>query len=216
MRILITGAARRIGRITAECLAKQGHKIAIHYNNSDIEAMALLSKLGGTENGHIAIQADLNDINNASSLLQQLQPWGKPAILINNASTYHRRGLENFSNSELLDDYNVNFFSPFILMREFKKSCGYGSIINILDQRIDTVEPEAGPYAFAKKSLRDATEACAMEWKPQIRVNGIAPGPILLQHEDLEAAENKDSMKKFTAIIREFITSQETGQIKTV
>ena len=116
MRVLITGAARRIGRMLAERLAAQGHKIAIHYNSSDIEALQLLAQLGGKEQGHIAIQCDLNDLDQTANLLNDLQGWGKPSILINNASTFFRRELENFSNEDRRKQMtqNTNIFRVLI------------------------------------------------------------------------------------------------------
>ncbi|MCM8531500.1 MAG: SDR family NAD(P)-dependent oxidoreductase [Lentisphaeraceae bacterium] len=196
MRVLITGGAKRVGRLLVTKLAAKGHKLAIHYNSSDIEAMKLLSEIGGTEAGHMIVQANLADLNETNKIIPQLLPWGKPAILINNASTYFRRGLNNFTNEELLEDYTINFFSPLALMREFNKHSGYGSIINILDKRVNHIEPEAGPYSLAKKSLRDATLACAQEWYPNIRVNAVAPGPILLPDESIEDAENKEKLNE--------------------
>ncbi|MCM8535748.1 MAG: SDR family NAD(P)-dependent oxidoreductase [Lentisphaeraceae bacterium] len=196
MRVLITGGAKRVGRLLVTKLAAKGHKLAIHYNRSDIEAMKLLNEIGGTDAGHMIVQANLADLNETNQLIPQLLPWGKPAILINNASTYFRRGLNKFTNEELIEDYTINFFSPFALMREFKKHSGYGSIINVLDKRVNHIEPEAGPYGLAKKSLRDATQACAMEWYPNIRVNAVAPGPILLPDESIDNAEKKAKLEE--------------------
>ena len=213
MRVLITGAAKRIGRMLAKELAQRGHKIAIHYNSSDIEAMKLLSELGGAEAGHIVIKCDLNNLDEASRLIPELRSWGKPAILINNASTYFRRGMENYSNEDLLSDYTVNFFSPLILMREFKKQCGFGTIINFLDRRVDLVEPEAGPYAFAKKSLRDATEACAQGWATKVRVNAIAPGPVLLPEEDYNSASEAELLDKICQTVIRFTETDVNGEI---
>jgi NAD(P)-dependent dehydrogenase (short-subunit alcohol dehydrogenase family) len=64
-------------------------------------------------------------------------------------------------------------------MLDFVRECRRGFIINLLDQRISRVEPGAGSYGLAKKSLRDATEAAAVEWAPEIRVNAVAPGIVL-------------------------------------
>jgi NAD(P)-dependent dehydrogenase (short-subunit alcohol dehydrogenase family) len=75
--------------------------------------------------------------------------------------------------------YQVNFFAPFELMRLFRKNVDSGVVVNLLDQRVALVDPDASVYNFSKKSLRDATEACALAWAPEIRVNGIAPGVVL-------------------------------------
>ena len=75
--------------------------------------------------------------------------------------------------------YNVNFFAPFQLMRFFASKMKRGCIINVTDQRVASVDPAAGIYGMAKKSLRDVTEAAALDWAPDIRVNAVAPGLIL-------------------------------------
>lgn len=217
MKILITGAAKRIGRMLSGHLANKGHQIAIHYNSSATDAESLLEELGGKSNGHCTIQANLGNLKEAESLLSTLMDeWGKPDVLINNASTYFRRGMTNFSNIEMMEDYTINFFSPLILMREFKKQCGTGSIINFVDRRVNYIDPEAGPYALAKKSLRDATEACAEEWSPSIRVNAIAPGPVLLPGEDPDNAERGDLLDKLLQGIDNFLDGSETGVIHVI
>lgn len=216
MRVLITGGAKRIGKLIVRKLASKGHKIAIHYNNSEAEALQLLAEIGGKEQGHMTIQCNLNDLDESSQLFHKLSSWGKPAILINNASTYFRRGFENFTNEELLEDYTVNFFAPLILMKEFHQQCGFGNIINILDKRIDLVDPDAGPYALAKKSLRDATLACAQEWFPKIRVNAVAPGPVLFPEEAIESASKIDLLDKLVETVVRFTESDASGEIKII
>ena len=216
MRILITGGAKRIGRLLVKEMASKGHKVAIHFNSSEIEALELLTEIGGKKQGHVTVQCNLNDLNESSKLFHRLNSWGKPAILINNASTYFRRGFEEFSIDELLEDYTVNFFAPLILMKDFHKECGFGSIINILDKRIDTVEHEAGPYALAKKSLRDATLTCAQAWFPKIRVNAIAPGPVLFPDEIIENASKRDLLRKIVKTVINFTESDANGEITVI
>ena len=216
MRVLITGGAKRIGRLLVKEMAAKGHKIAIHYNSSEIEALQLLQEIGGKEQGHTTIQCNLNDTSEVTLLFHNLNSWGKPAILINNASTYFRRGFEEFTNEELLEDYTVNFFAPLILMREFHKQCGFGTIINFLDKRINYIDPEAGPYALAKKSLRDATEACAKSWYPKIRVNAIAPGPVLLPDEDTSSAAEQEHLATIVRTVFHFIEAGSNGSIQVI
>ena len=197
-------------------LAKNGHKIAIHFNSSEEAAWNTLQKIGGRKAGHILVKADLSDLEQTLQVIPALQKWGKPAVLINNASTYFRRGMSEFSNAELIDDYTINFFSPLVLMREFKKHCGFGVVINFLDKRVDFVAPDAGPYALAKKSLRDATLSCAQEWAPKIRVNAIAPGPVLLPDEMVKSAEKKEALKALLEAVEHFINSPESGSVKII
>ena len=215
MKILITGAAKRIGRMISEHLASKGHQVAIHYNGSKADAEELLESLGRT--AHTVIQADLSNLSQTETLLNRLnESWGHPDVIINNASTYYRRGMSNFTSEELLEDYTINFFSPLTLMREFKTLCKKGSIINFIDKRVNAVEPEAGPYALAKKSLRDATLACSQEWQPEIRVNAIAPGPVLLPGESYDDALHSDLLVKILEKIDQLLTSKESGSISII
>lgn len=217
MKILITGAAQRIGRMLSEHLAENGHKIAIHFNSSENEAKSLLKKLGGKEQGHTILQADLSALEQAETLITRLKDsWGNPDVIINNASTYLRRGMSNFSNDELLEDYTVNFFSPLVIMKEFNRLCKKGSIINFLDRRVNEVEPEAGPYALAKKSLRDASLACAQEWQPHIRVNAVAPGPVLFPGESYKEAENIALLQKIKNSIDLLLVSKANASIHLI
>jgi len=200
----------------AEHFAEQGHHIAIHYNSSSDDAETLLHSLNNSEK-HTTIQANLSKLKDAEELLPKLiKDWGAPDVIINNASTYFRRGMSKFTNDELVDDFTVNFFSPLVLMREFKKLCGKGRIINFVDRRVDFTDPEAGPYALAKKSLRDATLACAEEWSPDIQVNAIAPGPVLFPDEDYKQAQKSDSLKRILEKVEELLNKDYTASITII
>ena len=178
--VLITGAAKRIGRSLALAFAESGWRVAIHYNRSRDEAEALLASLGGTATGHAIVQADFSEPASAARVIPDLQTQGFiPDVLINSASKYTRLPLAKATPELLSEAMTVNFQAPFELMRSFHSQIGKGCIINILDQRVAYVDPAAGPYALAKKSLRDATLAAALEWAPDIRVNAIAPGLVL-------------------------------------
>ncbi|MBQ6472782.1 MAG: SDR family oxidoreductase [Victivallales bacterium] len=178
--VLITGAAKRIGRSLALAFAEAGWRVAIHYNQSREEAESLLAQLGGVTAGHAIVQADFSVPSAASEVIPALTRQGFiPDALINSASKYTRLSLADIAPERLASALAVNFQAPFELMRSFRSHVGRGCIINILDQRVAYVDPAAGPYALAKKSLRDATLAAALEWAPDIRVNAIAPGLVL-------------------------------------
>ncbi len=178
-RILITGAGIRIGRGLARRLAADGARIVLHCNRSVEAARELLAELDGERAGHSLVQCDLTDASARDSLVSRLcrdEPlWG----LINNASAYSRKPLAEVTQEDLHRDFEINAFAPIRLMCEFRNRCQSGCIINLLDQRVAAVEPGAGSYALAKKTLRDATEAAALEWAPTLRVNAVAPGYVL-------------------------------------
>ena len=178
--ILITGAAVRIGRAIAEAFAEQGASVVIHYRSSEEEAVNLCDELTSIGGQHYTIQADLAKSEERDELIPRANELVDGLdCLINNASVYRRSYLAEVEEEDLWRDYIINFVAPFMLMRSFKKTVSTGSIINLLDQRVDVVDPAAGTYGCAKKSLRDVTEGSAVEWAPDIRVNGVAPGVVL-------------------------------------
>jgi len=180
LTVLITGAALRIGRAIAQAFAAQGDRVVIHYRQSGTAARELFAELGGESSGHQLVQADLANVDAAAQLIPTLLAQGlRIDCLVNNASHYSRRPLRDCDQLAMADAFAINFFAPFALMRAFAQHCQHGCIINLLDQRVNAVDPQAGAYALAKKALRDATEAAAIEWAPAIRVNAVAPGLVL-------------------------------------
>lgn len=177
---LVTGAAVRIGRAIALALAGAGVRVGVHYRNSEADARALVDELNSLSSGNYAVGADLTVESERSRLIPRVAEGKGPLhILVNNASVYRRKPLAQIDHDQVDKDMSVNFTAPLLLMRDFAESCRRGCIINMLDQRVAKTERSAGTYGLAKKSLRDATEAAALEWAPAIRVNGVAPGFVL-------------------------------------
>ncbi len=178
-RVLVTGGAVRIGQAIVRVFAAAGYRVVIHYRQSESAALALHAELGGDAAGHTVVQADLLDQSQVDGLLPAVTGAGGPIdVLVNSAAVYSRRPLSETDAQRLADAYAVNFIAPFLLMRSFATVCRKGAIINLLDQRVAQADFRAGAYGLAKKSLRDATEAAALEWAPRIRVNGVAPGLV--------------------------------------
>ena len=176
--VLITGAAKRIGRAIAMAFADDGWSIILHCNRSIAEAEKLRHSLPG--NGHAVVQGDFATAESITAFLENMEHSNLHFdCLVNSASCYLRKSLVATSLQKMTTLYNVNFFAPFQLMRFFAEKMKSGCIINITDQRTASVDPDAGIYALTKKSLRDATEAAALDWAPAIRVNAIAPGLVL-------------------------------------
>jgi NAD(P)-dependent dehydrogenase (short-subunit alcohol dehydrogenase family) len=177
MRVLVTGGAQRIGAALCRTFAAAGHKVVIHYRHSAAEAAALLAELGGHAAGHATVPADLTDPAQLAALLPGLRGQGRaPDCLVNSAGSFPRRRLVDETAETLRETFWLNTFAPFLLMRDFARLVGRGAIVNLLDQRIASVNPDVGAYAIAKQSLRDFTLAAALDWAPAIRVNAVAPG----------------------------------------
>ena len=144
----------------------EGAEVVVHCNKSEDEAKKL---------SKFVIQSDLSQPNSFPNLIKDCGPID---ILINNASIFSKDSL-SINPQEYLKEFAINFFSPFELIRQFAEQNREGVVLNILDRRILANEIMCLPYSLSKKSLAELTYAAALELAPKIRVNAIAPGPIL-------------------------------------
>jgi NAD(P)-dependent dehydrogenase (short-subunit alcohol dehydrogenase family) len=183
---LITGAARRVGKAFAQHLAAKGWNIAVHYNSSEQDAVALANELSGQYGNQqfIVVKADLAVEEEVATLFPQVTAkMGEPALLINNASLFKPSTLAATTSPLLEQTLQVNFKAPFQLMRDFYMLCGKGNIVNLADTRITTNHSGYAAYTLSKKMLWEATKMAALEFGPAIRVNAIAPGLTLPPEE---------------------------------
>jgi len=179
---LITGSAVRLGREIAHHLAKNGWDIALHYRTSskDVADFEAVLKTGFPEQRFYAFQADLGDVNQTQTLIKQVvKRFDQLNLLINSASIFESSPFKETSAESLVRHSQVNFVSPFILMRDFANNVSNGQIINIVDTRITSNKSDYLSYSLSKKSLWELTKMAALELAPDFRVNAIAPGAIL-------------------------------------
>lgn len=187
-RIFITGGGIRVGAAIARFFAQNGAKLIVHCNRSVREAEQLIAGFGGTGAGHSVVQCDLSKPDSIAELAPALRSAN---ILINNASTFARRTLLEESRADADRQFRINYTAPVELMKLFaENSLDPRLIINMLDQGIHHPDAASFSYAVSKKALAAATEAAALQLAPRIRVNGIAPGPVLppveLPHSKME------------------------------
>jgi NAD(P)-dependent dehydrogenase (short-subunit alcohol dehydrogenase family) len=175
-RVLITGGALRIGKALCEAFAAEGAEVIIHCNKSLKQAKELAVALPGCN--HQIISCDLNDATARANLLQRC---GRIDILINNASIFRSKNLFDESENNVRDNMEVNFMAPLSLMKQFaaQPDIQEGCIINFLDQEVAKDIGGGGGYSFSKRALKEATLAGALHSAPRIRINAIAPGPVL-------------------------------------
>ena len=173
---LVTGGARRIGRAITLALAERGARVAVHCNTSVEEAMQLPAAA--------VLQADLADAKQRAALVPRaLEELGGLDILVNNASTYEVASLAEVNEEAWDRALEVNLTAPFFLARDAGESmrrAGSGVIVNLTDWAIARPYPDRIPYFAAKAGLASATAGLARALAPQVRVNAVAPGPILL------------------------------------
>ena len=181
-KIIITGGATRIGAAIAKKLSGSNKEIVIHFNKSKIKAESLRKKLQnyGTKvylvKGDLSKEKDINKIIKfAKSKLKYFD------CLINNASLFENDKLENFKTDSWEKHISTNLRAPALLSKEFSKNIkgGNNNIINLIDQRVFKLTPYFFSYTISKTGLYTLTKTSAISLAPNIRVNGIAPGPTI-------------------------------------
>jgi len=181
--ILITGAAKRIGREMAKAFFDRGWDIVIHFNNSIEDAQSLADQMNAQRsNSALIIQANLDHAKDIEKLADlALSKNGRIDALINNASTFYPTPVGTFSEANWEALMGSNLKAPLFLIQAFceelKKNNGF--IINVTDINVDKALINHSIYLAAKSGLQTLTRALAKELAPDIRVNAIAPGAIL-------------------------------------
>ncbi len=181
--VLITGAARRIGRAIALDFAARRWQVAVHCRQSRAEAESLAHEIVSSGGTAQVLQADLSDAAAVETLIPQCTAGiGPPACLVNNASMFLYDTLPTLDSQQWDAQLAVNLKAPVFLARSFARHLpadATGNIINILDQRVLKPTPHFFSYAVAKSALWSATQTMAQALAPRIRVNAIGPGPVL-------------------------------------
>ena len=179
---LITGASRRIGRGIALYLAEQGWDICIHCNKSTDEAASLVKEISQLGQIAVIVKADLNDMSEVNKIIPKcIERIGVPSCLVNNASLFENDNLENMTGESWGLHQNINLKAPILLSQAFAAHAESenDNIINIIDQKIKKLTPYFFSYTISKAALWTATQTMAQTLAPKIRVNAIAPGPVL-------------------------------------
>jgi len=194
--VLITGGARRVGAAIARMLHGAGANLVVHYRKSAADAEALAAGMNAARARSAAIfQADLLDLPNLPALVEfTVRTFGTLDVLVNNASTFYATKLGEITPQAWDDLLGSNLKAPLFLSQAaapaLKQSSGL--IINIVD--IHALRPLRNytVYCTAKAGLHMLTRSLAKELGPQIRVNGISPGPVLWpEHGGDQAARTK-------------------------
>ncbi len=181
--VLITGGAKRVGAAICRLLHANGANLMIHYKNSVKEARALQAELNLQRPNSVAIiQGDLLNLSILPSLIQEtINHFGKLDVLINNASSYYPTEIGNIYEEQWLDLMGSNLKAPLFLSQaaavELKKQ--QGCIINITDMHVERPKKGYIVYSVAKAGLVTLTKSLAHELSPEVRVNAVAPGPVM-------------------------------------
>ena len=197
-RILITGAAKRIGKEMALSFFNKGWDIVIHYNSSKEEAEALAHKMNSERsNSAMLVQANLDNANEVEKLAEKiLSKNGSIDALINNASTFYPTPVGTFSEENWNALMGSNLKAPLFLIQSLHKELekNKGFIINVTDFNVDRALVNHSIYLAAKSGLQTLTKSLAKELAPYIRVNAIAPGAILEPPNTEWTSEQKNNI----------------------
>jgi 3-oxoacyl-[acyl-carrier protein] reductase/pteridine reductase len=182
--VLVTGAAKRIGRVIAIELARQGFSVAIHYGNSRAAAEAVSRECGGAP----LFQADLAKVDEIRRLFSEVQTQLGPLnCLVNNAARFTRFDPLDITEADWDFIHNVNLKATFFCCQEAArqmKQLGAGRIVNI--SSLGGIRPwaEHAHYCASKAGVIMLTKALSKAFAPQITVNSIAPGVIAFNDVD--------------------------------
>jgi pteridine reductase len=186
--VLITGGAKRVGAAICRRLHGAGAKLMLHYRASAGEARLLQAELNGVRADSVAlIQADLLDLAKLPSLIDQtVMRFGRLDALVNNASSFFSTPMGEIQPAQWDDLMGTNVRAPLFLSQAaaapLKKT--QGSIVNISDIHAERPLRNYVVYSIAKSALTGLTRSLARELAPDVRVNAIAPGPILWPEGD--------------------------------
>ncbi len=179
-KVLVTGAARRLGRGITGRLAKEGCDIVIHYGESAAEARQLAEEVQEAGVHSWLIQRKLESEDSCKSLISDaVDSAGGLDFLVNNASVFPPGDIRTATAEEFERALTVNSFAPLWLSNSFASNVSSGAIVNMLDARISGYDFSNFPYYVSKRVLYDMTGNLALRYSPRVRVNGVAPGLVL-------------------------------------
>ena len=181
--VLITGGAKRVGAAICRELHAAGATLLLHYRSSAGEARLLQAELNHARADSVAlIQADLLDVAKLPSLVDQcVNRFGRLDALVNNASSFFPTPIGDITPEAFDDLVGTNVRAPLFLAQAAAPALRRrnGAIVNISDIHAERPLRNYVVYSIAKAALTGLTRALARELAPEVRVNGVAPGPVM-------------------------------------
>ena len=196
--ILITGAAKRLGRELSLALADRGAKLALHYHTSEKEAQSLLKEIQKKDVQAKLFQAGLTSVPEIEKMVANvIEHFGRIDVLINNAAVFYATPFGQIKEKEWDQFLDTNLKGPFFCIQAVakqmlsqKENLKQYKIINIADSGGPRTRVNYLPYWISKSGLMAMTETLAKIFTPGIQVNTICPGPIGFP-KDLEKLKNQ-------------------------
>jgi NAD(P)-dependent dehydrogenase (short-subunit alcohol dehydrogenase family) len=194
--VLVTGAARRLGREIALALAAAGWRVAVHYRESAQDAIETVAACEHLTGGSAAFRADLDDETAVRALLPTVvQALGHVDAVVNSASTFEHDTTASFSFAAMEKHMRSNAGAAIVLAQALHTHLTQrqqeaapdapalgGAVVNLLDQKLWNQNPDFFSYTLSKAALEAANTMLALALSPLVRVVGVAPGLTLTSH----------------------------------
>ncbi|MEX3855042.1 SDR family oxidoreductase [Paraburkholderia sp. BR10923] len=208
--VLVTGAARRIGRALALGFAARGWDVAVHYHESKQEAREVVDHIKSQGRRSVALCADLAIEEQVKQLVPAcVKAFGRLDCVLNCASRFDEDTAQTFDYARLLELMAINVAAPLALARGLfevvpdsavSDEAKRGVVVNVLDQKLFNMNPDYISYTATKAALANATVALAQALAPKIRVVGLASGLTLVSGDQTQA--QFDTVHKMTPLLR--------------
>jgi NAD(P)-dependent dehydrogenase (short-subunit alcohol dehydrogenase family) len=229
--VLVTGAAKRLGRAIALDLARDGWNVAIHYNGSEEDADSAAQAVRAFGAEAAALKCDLSKEEETARLVDcAVAEIGPLTALVNSASLFENDDWQTATRKTWDEHIEINLRAPFLLSQLFARQLPegqQGNIINIIDQRVLKPTPQFLSYSISKAGLYWLTTTLAQGMGPRVRVNAVGPGPTLRNprqsEEDFSRQRDATILKRgadaadICAAVRYLLTAEAvTGQMLAV
>jgi NAD(P)-dependent dehydrogenase (short-subunit alcohol dehydrogenase family) len=182
--VLVTGAAKRLGKAIALDLARHGWNVAVHYHTSEAEARATALEAAAAGAKVAIFKADLSHEEETAALIgRACAELGPLTALINNASLFEKDDWNSVTRASWDRHMETNLRAPFVLAQDFARQLPddvQGAIVNLSDQRMLKPTPQFMSYSLSKAGLRWLTVTLAQALAPRVRVNAVGPGPTMI------------------------------------
>ena len=189
--VLVTGAAKRLGRAIALDLARHGWNVAIHYHSSEKEARATAADAATSGVKVALLQADLGRESEVARLIERAaKELGPLTGLVNSASVFENDDWYSVTRESWDKHMETNLRAPFALAQAFARQVprdSGGAIVNVIDQRVLKPTPQFISYSLSKAGLKWLTTTLAQALAPKVRVNAVGPGPTIINARQSQA-----------------------------
>jgi NAD(P)-dependent dehydrogenase (short-subunit alcohol dehydrogenase family) len=213
--VLVTGAAKRLGRAIAMKLARDGYDVAIHYRSSKGEAETVAAEVKALGRKAALVDGDLSKETEVATIVPRATAaLGRLTALVNSASVFEDDRVDTATRDSWDRHLDTNLRAPLVLAQAFAKqlpATESGGIVNIVDQQVLNLTPQFLSYTVSKAGLWTLTRTLAQALAPRIRVNAVAPGPSLKAERQSQA--NFDAHVRATLLQRPSEPSDIAGAV---